>query len=163
MARIREEEKILDVSAAMQGSLVFSDPVNLRINGKFEGSLTTKGKLIIGKSANVAADISGENIVISGIVRGNIKASVLLNLDATAQVHGDIEAAKLSIEEGAVFNGKCGTFEGKISLEDLSDYLSVEEDKITEWVNSGKIPVEKEGAKLLFDRKKVEDWIARKS
>ena len=32
------EEKILDVDAAMQGSLTFKDPVNLRINGKFEGN-----------------------------------------------------------------------------------------------------------------------------
>jgi len=48
-------------------------------------------------------------------------------------------------------------------MEELSDYLSIEENKITEWVNGGKIPVEKEGEKLVFDRKKVEDWIARKS
>ena len=32
-------EKILDVDASMQGTLSFNDPVNLRINGKFEGKL----------------------------------------------------------------------------------------------------------------------------
>ncbi|MFH1504898.1 MAG: polymer-forming cytoskeletal protein [Candidatus Omnitrophota bacterium] len=163
MARRKEEDKILDVSAAMQGSLVFSDPVNLRINGKFEGNLTTKGNLIIGTAANVHADISGESIVIAGIVKGKIKATVSIKLASTAQVSADIAAVKLSIEEGAVFNGSCSTYESRISLEDLSDYLSIEEDKIMEWVNSGTIPVEKENEKLVFDRGKVEDWIARKS
>ena len=45
------EEKFMDVNAAMQGKLVFSDPVNLRINGKFEGELNVRGNLIISKDA----------------------------------------------------------------------------------------------------------------
>ena len=35
------EDKFLDVNATMQGTLRFDDPVNLRINGKFEGTLDT--------------------------------------------------------------------------------------------------------------------------
>ena len=162
MVRKREEEKILDVNAAMQGSLMFSDPVNLRINGKFEGTLTTRGNLIIGKDADVKANIVGESISVAGSVRGDIKATTQLELTATAQVIGDVEVAKIVIESGAVFNGKCVMSEGKISLEELSDYLAIEENKIMEWVHSGKIPVENEGNKLLFDRKEVETWIARK-
>lgn len=160
MMKKREDEKVLDVNAAMQGSLVFSDPVNLRINGRFEGTLTTKGNLIIGESADVKADILGERITISGNVRGNIRASEILQLTSGAQIIGDVETPRVSIEEGAIFNGRCSMLEGKISLEELSDYLSVEEKKIIEWVNSGKIPVEREGEKLLFDRKEVETWVA---
>ncbi len=162
MARQREE-KILDVNAAMKGSLVFSDPVNLRINGKFEGSLDTKGNLIIGEAAAVKANIIGEKVTISGIVKGDIRATETIRLLSSARVIGNIEAPKLSIEEGAAFNGKCRTAEAKISLEELSDYLSVEENKIVEWVEGGKIPVEKEGSRLLFDRKKVENWVANKA
>ena len=43
--------KILDVDASMQGTLSFKDPVNLRINGRFEGRLITKGTLTIGDRA----------------------------------------------------------------------------------------------------------------
>jgi hypothetical protein len=32
-----------------------------------------------------------------------------------------------------------------------------------EWVESGNIPVEKEGKKLWFDRKKVDQWMATKT
>lgn len=162
MARRKEDDKVLDVNAAMQGSLVFSDPVNLRINGKFEGSLTTKGKLTIGQAAEIRADIIGENIIVSGNVRGNIKATETIKLLSTAKVVGNIEVPKISIDQGAIFNGKCKTSETRISLEELSDYLSVEEKKIVEWVEGGKIPVEKEGNKLLFDRKEVESWVAHK-
>lgn len=162
MARRKEDDKILDVNAAMQGSLVFSDPVNLRINGKFEGSLNTKGKLTIGQTAEIRADIIGENITIAGSIKGNVKATEVVKLLSTAQVIGNIEVPRISIEQGAIFNGKCRTTEVMISLEELSDYLSVEEKKIIEWVEGGKIPVEKEGNKLLFDRREVESWVARK-
>lgn len=162
MGKRKTDDKILDVNAAMQGSLVFSDPVNLRINGKFEGNLTTKGNLIIGASADVKADISGEDITVAGTVKGNIRASEGIKLTSTAKVFGDIDVPEVTIEKGAVFNGKCRMNEGKISLGELSDYLSVGEKKIMEWVEGGKIPVEKEGSKFLFDRNQVEDWIAHK-
>lgn len=163
MGKRKDEDKILDVSASMRGSLVFSDPVNLRINGKFEGNLSTKGVLIIGNEADIKADIIGEEITISGTVKGKIKATVSLKFTSTAHVTGDVEMYRFSIEEGAIFNGRCNMLNGKISLEEISDYLSVEESKIVEWVDNGKIPVEKEGSKMLFDRKKVEQWIAQKT
>ncbi len=160
MARRREEEeKILDVNAAMQGSLVFSDPVNLRISGRFEGSLKTKGTLTIGAKASVMADIDGENIIISGYVKGRIKATSLVALTSTANVSSDIETSRLSIEEGAVFNGKCKIKGEKLSVSELSNYLSIDENKIMEWVNKGKIPVENDNEHLLFDRKEVEAWV----
>ncbi len=163
MVKRRIEEKVLDVNAAMQGSLVFSDPVNLRINGKFEGNLTTRGSLIIGQNAEVKADITGEKVEVSGTVIGNIRATQLLKLDSTAHVSGDIEVSKLSIEEGAIFIGKCKMLDDKISLRELSEYLSIEEKKIKEWVDNGTIPVEKEGGKLMFDRKEVESWVGNRT
>lgn len=163
MGKRREEERILDMNATMKGSLVFSDPVNLRINGKFEGDLTTKGKLIIGENADVKANIDGENITIAGSIRGEIKATNLLKFTSTANVVANVEVFRISIESGAVFDGTCKMLKGKISLEELSDYLSIEEDKIMEWVNDGKIPAEKKSNNLVFDRKEVEDWVAQKS
>jgi excisionase family DNA binding protein len=161
MMRRKEEERVLDINATMQGSLVFSEPVNLRINGKFEGTLTTKGNLMIGESATVNSDIVGESITIAGKVTGKIRATRLVHLTHTAQLVADIDTAQLSIEDGAIFNGKCKMPQGKLSLPELADYLSIEEGKIMEWVGSGRIPAEKEGEKLYFDRKEVEEWITQ--
>jgi len=155
-----EAEKFLDVNAAMQGKLEFSEPVNLRINGKFDGELTTKGNLIIGKDAVVNAHIVGEKITIAGKITGNIRASKTVILAATAEVTGDLEASFLSVEHGAKLNGMCRMSPHKMTVEELSDYLSIGEDKIMKWVTSGQIPVEKDGAQLLFDHKQVENWLA---
>jgi len=160
MVRRREEEKILDVNATMKGDLVFSDPVNLKINGKFEGTLKAKGNLIIGEKATVFADIEGENIIISGLVKGKIKSTSLVTLTNQAVVYADIEAPKISIQEGAVFNGSCRMYTEKITLGELAEYLSVEKEKILEWVNTGKLLAQKEGDTLVFDKKEVEAWVA---
>lgn len=158
----KRKDKILDVDAAMQGSLSFSDPVNLRINGQFDGNLTTRGNLEVGETASVKAQIKGENVFVSGKVRGTIKADKV-KLSSTAEVYGDIETSLISIEEGAFFDGNCRMPGNKVSLDEISDYLSVEKEKVIEWVEGNKIPVEKEGNKLWFDRKKVDQWMAAKS
>ena len=54
------QEKVLDMNATMQGSLRFDDPVNLRISGKFEGTLDTKGNLMVGEKADINYKFFGE-------------------------------------------------------------------------------------------------------
>ena len=68
---IQSEDKVLDVNASMQGTLRFDDPVNLRISGNFEGTLDTKGKLMVGDKAIIKANITGEYVSIAGDVTGN--------------------------------------------------------------------------------------------
>lgn len=135
MRRRNQEEKFIDIGAAMQGSLVFSDPVNLQISGKFEGDLRLKGNFIIGKDAEIKADIVGEDIVIAGSIEGKIKATLRLKLTSTAKVTADIEAPKVCIEEGAIFNGKCHISQQNSLSSESHEYFSVEDKKIEEWIN----------------------------
>ena len=57
------QEKILDVDASMQGTISFKDPVNLRINGSFEGKLDTRGSLTIPHSM---ASIREKSLIVQG-------------------------------------------------------------------------------------------------
>lgn len=159
MIKRREEEKVLDVNAAMQGSLIFSDPVNLRINGDFKGDLKTKGTLQIGNQADVNADIRGEVISIAGKVKGNIFAERKLRLTPTAIVQGEIRTPILEIQEGAIFEGTSKMIAETMELVDVSRYLDIEEDKILEWASSGRIPAIKDGEKWVFERKRIDSWI----
>ena len=167
----QEAERVLDIDASMQGSLSFKDPVNLRINGKFEGILNTKGNLMIGEHASVNADITGESIIVAGRVIGNIRAAKELKLIAPACVTGDIYAPLLSIAEGALFEGNCKMLVNPrtddlhkqnimMSSEELAKYLEVEVGVISEWVNAGKIPGMKEGDNWRFDRNRIDEWVA---
>ena len=146
------EEKVLDVDAAMQGSLSFKDPVNLRINGKFEGNLETKGNLTIGSTAMASGDIIGDNIVIAGRVKGRVTAKERLTLLPTAVIDGDIYPAKLNIAEGAILEGRCTMLHDFLNAEELSRYLEVDLNSIMEWANSGKVPALKEGDTWKFER-----------
>lgn len=154
------EEKILDVDAAMQGSLSFKDPVNLRINGKFEGNLKTRGNLTIGQTATVNADISGDNIIIGGRIKGRITARERLTLLPTAIVEGDIYPTKLNIAEGAILEGNCLMLHDFLNAEELARYLEVDLSSILEWANSGKVPGLKEGSDWKFERKAIDSWVA---
>jgi excisionase family DNA binding protein len=159
MAKRRTDEKVLDVNASMQGDLTFGDPVNLRINGNFKGTLNTKGRLEIGENAYVNADIHGEIVSIAGRVNGNIVADNKLKLLPTASVQGDIVASVLEVEQGAVFQGRCKMVGETMGLKDVSRYLDVEEDKVLEWASSGKIPGTKKGNSWIFEKQRVEDWV----
>lgn len=104
---IREGEMI-NIDAGMEGNIKFSSPVNLKINGRFEGELEAKGVLIIGEKADVKAKmIKGENITIAGRVKGDIVCSKRLELSPTARIIGNIETSSLVIQEGAMLKGDC--------------------------------------------------------
>ena len=167
MRRRGKEEKILDVDASMQGNMVFKDPVNLRINGSFEGKLDTKGSLTIGENASVRADINGEEIVVAGKVTGNIAAQRQLRILSRAHIVGDVIASLLSVESGAILQGKCQmlNFPNQkkriFNADELAKYLELEVSNILDWADSGKLPGFKEGGEWMFDSLMVEEWIAK--
>ncbi|MCM8780090.1 MAG: polymer-forming cytoskeletal protein [Candidatus Omnitrophica bacterium] len=159
--RKKSEEKILDVDASMQGTLNFKEAVNLRINGKFEGTLETKGNLTIGENAVVFANITGDNIIIGGKVRGKIVARERLTLLPTAFLQGDMVPAKLNVAEGAVIEGSCHMLHDYFNAEELAKYLEVDLNSILEWATNGKIPATKEGGEWKFERKAIDAWIIK--
>ncbi|MFH1878145.1 MAG: polymer-forming cytoskeletal protein [Candidatus Omnitrophota bacterium] len=161
------EPKILDVNASMQGTLRFDDPVNLRINGKFEGTLDTKGILMIGEKADIKADITGEKVSIAGVVTGNIKVSKSLELVATARLVGDVETPRLAVTTGAFLNGHIkmtGTSNpganDSMTLMQLAEYLEVDAKKIYEWADNGMLPCTKSSGEWIFDKDQIDMWIA---
>jgi len=154
------EEKVLDVDAAMQGNLSFKDPVNLRIHGKFEGDLETRGNLTVGATAIILADIMGDNIVVGGRVKGRITAKESLTLLPTAIIEGDIYPARLNVAEGAIFEGRCSMLHDFLNAQELARYLEVDLNSILEWANQGKVPGLKEGSEWKFERKAIDSWVA---
>lgn len=77
----------------------------LRVDGQIDGSLTTKGKALIGKSGQLKAEIHAGTLVVEGRINGNITAE-RVQIETSAQVCGDLNAGKLTINEGATFTGK---------------------------------------------------------
>lgn len=78
---------------------------DMRVDGTIKGYLTSKARLVLGPTAVIEGDVKAANIEISGEVNGNIYATELLTVKATAKISGDIVSNKLIIEAGAIFNG----------------------------------------------------------
>jgi excisionase family DNA binding protein len=164
-----EEDKTVEINAQMQGSLTFKDPINLRINGEFSGSLETKGTLSIGNKAAVEANIIGDNIIIAGKITGDILAHKMLTLMPTAVLRGNISTSKLNIVEGAIFQGKCQMVEDAeirsmddnlLDIDEVAKYLEIDMDEIEALANSGKIPGKKSGSNWKFERSQIDHWAA---
>jgi excisionase family DNA binding protein len=153
-----EDDKTVEISAQMEGSLVFTDPVNLKINGIFKGTLETKGTLTIGGSAQVEANITGENIVIAGKVKGDIIAQRMLVLMPTAILRGNINTPKLNIVEGAIFQGSCQMSEDLLDIDDVAKYLEIDLKEIEQLANTGKIPGTRSGNRWKFERSQIDTW-----
>ncbi|GEM_PF-5174458 len=100
-----EKETILSDDTKFKGSLEFSN--KLIVSGYFEGNLTSKGILLVGKTGQVKAEIKVGSIIIEGKVWGNILADDKIELRSSAELYGDIKANRLTINEGATFIGKC--------------------------------------------------------
>ena len=116
--------------------------------------------MTIGSTAQVCADIVGDNVIIGGRVRGKITAKERLTLLPSAIVEGDIYPAKLNIAEGAVLEGRCCMLHDFLNVEELARYLEVDLNSIMEWANSGKVPGHKEGNDWKFERKAIDSWVA---
>ncbi len=80
---------------------------DIRVDGTVIGSVSSKGKVVIGSTGNVEGEVVCQNADVSGKISGNISVAEILSLKATANLIGDIMASKLSIEPGANFMGSC--------------------------------------------------------
>ena len=80
---------------------------DLVIEGRVEGTITiSESRLTVGANANVHANVSARDVVILGTLNGNVHATGRVDLRKTGNLTGDITAARLSIEENAIFSGK---------------------------------------------------------
>lgn len=79
---------------------------DLRIDGTIHGDVHSQAKVVIGPSGFVEGNIEGNHADISGRLVGNVAAKEMVQLRNNCQVQGNITAASLQIDAGAVFNGQ---------------------------------------------------------
>ena len=95
----------IEKATSVNGNII--SETDLRIDGVMEGTVSTKGKIIIGKEAKVKGVLNCQNVDIEGFFNGNINVIDSLNLKSTCEIEGEVKAGKLIVEAGAVFNATC--------------------------------------------------------
>lgn len=79
---------------------------NLIIEGKVEGKIRLGANQIdIGQSGQVKADITAKVIKIAGEVRGDLTSTEKVIILRSGNVHGNIVAPRMTLEDGAIFKG----------------------------------------------------------
>ncbi len=86
---------------------VLNSNSDIRIDGFFEGKITTTGKLVIGDSARLIGEAVAKSCDVWGVMDGKILLKEYLGLRKTGSFKGKVACNKVFIEEGGVFNGTC--------------------------------------------------------
>ncbi|MDG1374038.1 MAG: polymer-forming cytoskeletal protein [Flavobacteriaceae bacterium] len=96
---------------------------DFRIEGVVTGSLTTSGKVVIGKTGALEGALSCDNADVEGKFKGTLNVSDTLNLRSSAHIEGEVQIGKLSVEPGATFNASCLM---KGSVKELKNEIKVD-------------------------------------
>ncbi len=88
----------------MAGALHGSD--DLVIEGTVEGPVHGDAGVTVAQGAVVKGPVRGRDLVLAGRLDFDLFGSNSVRLAATAELMGNIEAPKVAIDEGAVFEGQ---------------------------------------------------------
>ena len=79
---------------------------DLYVDGDVEGTVELiQHKLTVGPNGRVHASIKAREVVVLGVIQGNVDASDKLEIRKDAKLVGDIKTGRIIIEDGAYFKG----------------------------------------------------------
>jgi cytoskeletal protein CcmA (bactofilin family) len=99
----QEVQTVVGPDCSVKGEITFDKA--MRIHGRFEGKITSTGRLHVAKEGRVQAEVEAGTIVVEGQVQGRLVAGERLELKQSAHYEGDLKAHRMVVEEGAVFTG----------------------------------------------------------
>jgi cytoskeletal protein CcmA (bactofilin family) len=95
----------IERSTKITGEIV--SEADFRIDGTLEGTITTSGKVVIGKEGVINGNVNCSFADVEGKFSGKIEVKESLSLKSTSSVEGEVIIGKLIVESGASFNAKC--------------------------------------------------------
>ena len=99
------ETTVIGAGTVVDGNVSLS--ASARIDGIINGDVTSKGTLIVGSEGSVNGNITTMDLMVAGNVKGNVTADEKIAMVAKGKLYGDISTKTLTIDESALFQGKC--------------------------------------------------------
>ena len=101
-------ECLIGAGTTVEGSIIFSG--GLRVDGRVHGDVIAAddkpGTLVLSEQAQIEGEIRVSHVVINGTVVGPVHAAEYVELQAKANVTGDVYYKTLEIQLGAVVQGR---------------------------------------------------------
>ena len=92
----------------IEGNLHFTE--GMRIDGAVQGDVLANPDapsiLVISETATVVGEVHADHVIINGAVQGPVCARVMLELQPTARIDGDVYYAALEMHQGALIVGQ---------------------------------------------------------
>lgn len=112
---------LLDKGSHLKGELHFEE--TFKVSGKITGSVVSStGTLEIYEPGEIDGEVQVHLALISGTVKGSIRASERVEIASTGRVFADIHTPSLILREGAFFEGHCSM---KNASQDSNDAAKV--------------------------------------
>jgi cytoskeletal protein CcmA (bactofilin family) len=134
---VSEETTVIGRSMEIRGEL--SGTNDLLIDGEVEGVIRLSGaRLTVGSAGRVRATIVAKEVLILGSVEGEIRSTGRVELRSGSKFVGEIFAARIAIEDGAVLCGQldpAGASEPPREMKgSVSKKISLLQEKLDEWL-----------------------------
>lgn len=98
-----ELNAFLGVGTEYRGKLDFVGTV--RIDGRFEGEISTDGDLILGRKASIVGTVRVGRLTSCGEIRGDVHVKEQAVFEKTSVLNGSLDTPSLVVEKGAVVEG----------------------------------------------------------
>lgn len=95
---------VVDAQLVMRGDLDTNGIV--RVDGQVLGVSHRAGTLIIGVGGLVVGNVEAREVIVAGAVQGNVHARGRVEIEKNATVHGQVQAASMTMREGGSVNGQ---------------------------------------------------------
>ncbi len=90
---------------------------NLIIQGEVDGTINVIGhNVTISKTGKVNANITAKQIIVEGVLSGDMAGEEKVIIRQTGNVHGNIVSPRVTLEDGALFKGSIEMEPGKDEL-----------------------------------------------
>lgn len=98
------ENTVIGSGTVVNGPIV-SDSMIMRVDGTINGTVTTKGELIVGKNGIIGGNVDALSLALAGKIKGNVTVQNRVEIEAKGELIGDVVTEILSIDETAILQG----------------------------------------------------------
>lgn len=119
-AQAPAKSTVVGKTLVVKGDVYSEDEI--LVEGKIQGKIRAKSRVVIGRGGVVEAEIEGRDVVIQGKVTGDVRGSQRVEIVPEGTLHGNIHAPRVVIADSAFF-------EGNIEMRPREDKPRAGEDK----------------------------------
>jgi cytoskeletal protein CcmA (bactofilin family) len=104
ISQVKASESTLAAGLTIEGKIEGNG--NIRVAGRFKGTVNVKGELTIEPGAAVDGEVRADTVLVGGEVRGHIISKSRVEFKESGTLIGDLKAGSLTVAAGSKMRGK---------------------------------------------------------